>query len=264
MRAARGMTILELMIVLAIIASLAILARIGVRALTGADLVDSANELAAIMKRTSQLAVEHGEMHRIVFDLEKQGYIVEVCKGAAGIQRNEKIRPDEEAAKRGLDKGKDKLLGMPADANASTDPEAATKRALAIGGAHLADRMCGPATDTYTGDSKGKGWARQLPEKKGIRFREIWVQHRDEKVTKATKPQPQVAIYFYPDGSAEKAIVELTDGDPDRSADGDTFSVLVYGLTGHVDLLDGVPRDPNDHMMKNVMGDKEAQREGQP
>ncbi len=264
MRAARGMTLLEMMIVLAIIASLFILARLGVRALTGADLVDSATELAAVMKRASQLAVEHGEMHRVVFDLDKNAYVVEVCKGARGIKRNENVRYDEEAAKRGLDTGKDKLQGLPADANASTDPEAATKRALAIGGAHLADRKCGPASDSFTGDSKGKGWARQLPANKGIKFREIWVQHRDDKVTKNTKPQPQVAIYFYPDGSSEKAVVELTDGDVERASDGDTFSVLVYGLTGHVDLLDGVLRDVNDHMMRNAMGDKDAPRETQP
>ena len=261
MKNPRGMTLLELMIVLAIIASGFVLVRLGFRTLTKADLVDSATELTAVMKRTSELAVEHGEMHRVVFDLEKQGYGVEVCKGAASIMRNEKLRPDEDAAKRGLDKGKDKLVGMPADANTSTDPEAATKRALAIGGAHLADRQCGAASDSFTGDSEGKGWVRKLGGK--VQFREIWVQHRDEKVTKTTKPQPQVAIYFYPDGSSEKAVIELTDGDVERASDGETFSVLVYGLTGHVDLMDGVLRDVNDHMMKNIMGDKEARREDQ-
>src|SRR5512143_1465150 len=98
-RSARGMTLLELMIVLAIMASLLVLGRIGLRALTGADLVESATELTAVMKRASQLAVEHGEMHRVVFDLDKSAYVVEVCKGAKTIQRNEKVRPDDDAAK---------------------------------------------------------------------------------------------------------------------------------------------------------------------
>ena len=261
MKPARGMTLLELMIVLAIAASLLVLGRIGLRALTGADLIESASELSAIMKRTSELAVEYGEMHRVVFDLEKNGYIVEVCHGAREIKRNESVKPDEEAAKRGLDKGKDKLQGLPPDSSQNADPEDATKRALALGGAHLADRQCSPATDTFTGDAKGKGWARQLPVGKGVKFREIWVQHRDEKVTKATKPTPQVAIYFYPNGSSEKAVIELTNGDVDRASDGDTFSVLVYGLTGHIELVDGVLRDVNDHMLKNAMGDREARRE---
>jgi type II secretory pathway pseudopilin PulG len=255
------MTLLELMIVLAIIAAGFVLVRLGFRVLTKADLVESSSELAAVMRRASQLAVEHGEMHRVVFDLDKQAYAVEVCKGARNIQRNEKIKPDDDAAKRGLDKGKDKLQGLPPDMSASADPEDATKRALAIGGAHLADRQCMPAQDSFTGDSEGKGWIRQLPVGKNIKFREIWVQHRDESVTKKTKPQPQVAIYFYPNGSSEKAVIELTDGDVERIADGETYSVLVFGLTGHVDLVDGVLRDVNDHMLKNVMGDREAKHE---
>jgi hypothetical protein len=74
---------------------------------------------------------------------------------------------------------------------------------------------------------------------------------------------PQVAIYFYPNGGSEKAVIELTDGDVDKVNDGETFSVLVYGLTGRVELMDGILRDVNDHMMKNAMGDKDARREDQ-
>jgi hypothetical protein len=39
--------------------------------------------------------------------------------------------------------------------------------------------------------------------------------------------------------------------------------VLVFGLTGHVELKDGVLRDVNDHMMRNALGDKDAKREDQ-
>ena len=38
-------------------------------------------------------------------------------------------------------------------------------------------------------------------------------------------------------------MIELTDGD-------EIFSVLVYGLTGRVELRDGMLRDVNDHMMR--------------
>jgi hypothetical protein len=41
------------------------------------------------------------------------------------------------------------------------------------------------------------------------------------------------------------------------------FTVLVYGLTGRVELHDGALKDVNDHMLKNVMGDKDAKRETQ-
>src|SRR5918994_765351 len=102
MRNPRGMTILELMIVLAIIGAGIFLVRTGFRVLTKADLVDNANELSAILKRTSQLALEKGEMHRVVFDVDKHLYAVEVCQGARTLQRNEKLRPDDEETKRAL------------------------------------------------------------------------------------------------------------------------------------------------------------------
>ncbi|MGE5181299.1 MAG: Tfp pilus assembly protein FimT/FimU [Acidobacteriota bacterium] len=254
------MTVLELMIVLAIIGSVAFLAREGFRSFTKADLVENSTELAAVLKRASQLAVERNELYRVVLDLDKNGYVVEVCHGSAKIQRNEKIAPDADEAKRALEKGRDRLAAnAPAGQTTDSDPEAATRRAIAVAGQHIADRTCSPATDTFTGDSRGKGWARSLSTKQGVKFKEVWVQHRDESVTKHTRPQPQVAIYFFPNGNSEKAVIELTDGDVDRT-DGETYSVLVYGLTGRIELRDGVLRDVNDHMMKNAMGDRDLKR----
>jgi hypothetical protein len=270
------MTVLELMIVLAIVGGGMVLVRSGFRMLTKADLVESSTELASMMKRTGQLAIEKGEMHRILFDLDKQVYAVEVCQGARTIQRNEQVRADEEAAKRGLEKGQERLRGVPMEAIAR-DAEEATKHAMSIAGHHIADRMCVPVDekevsgqtgglDTVEKDANGNKvrtvrgdkdlrtnmvWVRALRVEKGIKFKEIWVQHRDESSTKG-----QVAVYFFPTGSSEKAVIELTD-------DSETFSILVHGLTGRVQLKDGVLRDVNDHMLRNVMGDKDAERDAE-
>jgi general secretion pathway protein H len=241
------MTILELMIVLAIMGAGIFLVRSGFRMLTKADLVENSTELAAVLKRTSQLAVEKGEMHRVLIDVDKQLYAVEMCQGARTLSRNEQVRPDDEQTKRALEKGKDRLKDLPAD-GASADPEAATKQALSVAGHHIADRMCAPVDDPTT-DAEGKGWVRPLRANKGIKFKEIWVQHLDDSVTKG-----QTAIYFFPSGSAEKAVVEITDGS-------DTFTVLVSGLTGRIELRDGTLRDVDDHMMRNALGDKNKPRE---
>jgi prepilin-type N-terminal cleavage/methylation domain-containing protein len=249
---AQGMTVLELMIVLAIIGAAMVLVRSGFRMITKADLVENSTELSAIMRRASSLAVEHNALHRVTIDLDKGTYVVEVCTGATAIQRNENVRPDEEEKKRALQKGKNQLLGMPADALQIGDPEEATKRATALAGHHINDRACVPATDTISGDAEGKGWSRKLRDDKGIKFKEIWVQHRDESVTKG-----QVAVYFFANGTSEKAVVETTDGS-------EIFSVLVYGLTGRVELKDGVLADVNDHMMRNAIGDKDAKRDDTP
>ena len=246
-----GMTVLEIMIVLAVIGGLFFIVRTGFRTITKADLVEDATQLTAVLRRTSQLAVEHGEMHRVVLDFEKGAYVVEVCQGSTAIQRNERMTgPNDEETKRALDRGKQRLSQLPGDALASGDPEDAAKRAAAVAGHHIADRTCVPATDTVTGDASGKGWARTLRKDK-VKLKEVWVQHRDESVTKE-----QVVIYFFPLGGSEKAVIELTDGS-------ETFSVLVFGLTGRVELHDGELKDVNDHMLRNVMGDKDMKREDQ-
>lgn len=247
MRPERGMTILELMIVMAILGAGIFLVRSGFRMLTKADLVESSTEVAAVLKRTGQLAIEKGEMHRVLFDVDKQIFAVEVCTGARTIQRNEKVRPDEEETKRAIEKGTERLKGVPLDMMAA-DPETATKQALMIAGHHIADRTCVPVDDP-SDDAAGKGWIRTLRAAKGIKFKEIWVQHKDDSTTKG-----QVAIYFFPTGSSEKAVVEITDGS-------DTFTVVVHGLTGRVELKDGTLRDVNDHMLRNALGDKEKPRE---
>ncbi len=243
------MTVLEIMIVLAIIGAGAILVRSGFRMISKADLVENATELAAILKRTNQLAIENGEMHRVVFDFEKAGYVVEICQGATSIMRNEKLVKDPEEVKAAIERGKQRLEQMPEDALAAGDAEEATKRATAIAGHHVADRQCAPATEGVTGDSR-KGWARQLYKDKGIKIKQIYVQHRDRAVTKDHE-----AIYFFPTGSAEKAVIELTDGS-------ETFSILVHGPTGRVELRDGELQNVDDHMMRNAMGDKSADRDG--
>ena len=120
-------------------------------------------------------------------------------------------------------------------------------KAAALAGHHIADRMCMPATDSMTGDAQGKGWTRALRAGKGIKFKQVWVQHLDDGATKG-----QVGIYFFPTGSSEKAVIELSDGT-------ETFSVLVSGLTARVELKDGELADVNDHMMRNGMGEKVRQ-----
>jgi prepilin-type N-terminal cleavage/methylation domain-containing protein len=246
-----GMTVIEIMVVLAIIGGLFFVAKSGFRLLTKADLVEDANELTAVMRRASQIAVEHGELHRVVLDLDSQAYAVEVCQGQVAVARNELLKTNDEEAKRALERARTRLNSLPPDALAVGDAEEATRRAAALAGHHVADRACHPAGDSITGDSNGKGWIRKLRKDKGVKFKEIWVQHRDDSATKG-----QIAIYFFPVGSAEKSVIELTDGS-------EVFSVLVFGLTGRVELRDGALRDVNEHMLKNVMGDRDAKREDQ-
>ena len=129
------------------------------------------------------------------------------------------------------------------------DPDVAMKRAVAIAGHHVAERMCVPATDSVTGDSKKRPWVRRVHN--GTKLGKVAVQHIDD-----VQDKGEIAIFFFPNGSAEKAVVEVTDGD-------DTYSILVHGLTGRVELKDKVLPDIDDHMMRNAMGDKDEKRENE-
>lgn len=243
----RGITLLEIMIVLAIIGASLMLVRSGFRLVTKADLAENAVELTAVLRRTNQMAIETGELHRVLFDFDKQAYAVETCQGEAAIARNEAVQVDADEKQRALLRMEGRMAGV-APESLSTDPEDNAKKALALAGHHVADRTCGPASG-HSGDSQGKGLVRELRKAKGIKLREIWVQHQEKSATEG-----QVAIYFFPMGSAEKAVVELTDGS-------DVFTVLLHGLTARVELRDGALPDVEDHLMRDLRGERIKERE---
>src|SRR5688572_21567330 len=119
-----GLTVLEIMIVIAILGATALVMRGGFRMLTQADLVESATELATVLRRTNQLAIEKGEMHRVVFDLEprdankpedsrRPDYWVEVCQGPATIVRNEQLKTDEQERIAAIERGKNQMAQLP-------------------------------------------------------------------------------------------------------------------------------------------------------
>jgi prepilin-type N-terminal cleavage/methylation domain-containing protein len=248
--AQRGITLLEIMIVLAIVGASLMLVRSGFRAVTKADLAENAVELVALLRRANQMAIETGSLHRVLIDLDKHAYAIEICEGETAIARNEAVRVEQDAKERAVLRMEGRLQGTSPEALA-TDPEDATKKALALAGHHIADRTCGPPTSVITGDSSGKGWVRQLRNAKGIKFREVWVQHQDK-----SSSDGQIAIYFFPIGSAEKAVIEMTDGS-------DVFSILLYGLTSLVELRDGALADVEDHMLRDIKGDRVKERESQ-
>ena len=131
---------LAIMVVLAIIAGLFVLVRGGLRMATKADLVDDSTGLAAMVKRTGQLAIEHAQMHRIVLDLDKNAYVVEVCEGSTTIARNQEVMVDQDKKKEAIERGKVRLQTMPQDACGASDPEETERRILALAGTHIADR----------------------------------------------------------------------------------------------------------------------------
>lgn len=241
----RGMTLLEVMVVLAIIALLTYAAASGFRMVTKADLADDARELGFVIRRAQQLAMLTGDLHRVVLDLDTQAYQVEACKGSPTLvrQREERVAMTAEERAERMQDERDKLLQLGPD-TLSADPAAAEQRAAALAGHHVLDRVCEPAQDMAM-DAKGRGLAREL--RRSIAFGEIAVQHLDDVATKGS-----VTLNLMPSGAAEKAVLKLTDGDA-------TFAVVVHGLTGRIEVTDDPP-DAQKHLRRMSTGAEEMER----
>ena len=210
--------------------------------------MQSAVEMSAVLQRTNEMAIESGVMHRLTLDFEKGGYVVEKCTGVPDVVKaktQDKTDPKtiEQNVADALKAAQQKLGTMPADAMAPDSPADAMRMTAALAGQHIGDQRCTIAPEGFTGDSQGRKLIRKLTGS-GIKFKEVWVQHYEESVTAG-----QVSLFFFPNGQAEKSIVEITDGDA-------IVSVLVYGLSARVEVRDGAVEHPEDHLLRNAIGEK--------
>jgi general secretion pathway protein H len=251
-----GMTVLELLIVLALMGLFAYVAWSGFRTLTSAALVEDTNDLVAVMRRTQALAVESGLPVRVVFDLDKEAYWVEACAGEPTLRRSkEEAKLDPEEQREALEEARAKIALLPAGQLKAGSAEEEARMALALAGDKNLGRSCVPVAqseefkDLLTGDAMGRGLARKLQTDRSVKLREIWVQHLDDSATEG-----QVSVNFFPLGWAEKAIIELGDGSS-------VHTVLLHGATGRVEVLDGPLRDPDDHMLRRADGERDKERE---
>jgi prepilin-type N-terminal cleavage/methylation domain-containing protein len=239
----QGLTLLEIMVALAIIVMLLNLSVGAIRRARKSDLVDRTLAIAALMRRTNLAAMDTGQLHRIVFDLEKKQYVAEVCEGAKTIARNKKEEHeiDGEKVQGQLERARQRLKTPGGQATVEpTNPEDAARVAAAIAGHHVLDRVCAPARLSPSPDAK-KEIILPAPE-----IDKVYVQHLDDVVDAGT-----AMVYFFPTGAAEKAVVELKDGD--------TLSIVVHGLNARIEVIDGALEHPEDHLMRDFKGDKDKE-----
>lgn len=251
-----GLTILELLIVLALMGLFSYVAYSGFRSLSSAALVEDTNDLVAVMRRTQVLAVESGVPVRIVFDFDKQAYWVEACQGDATLRRTkEEAKYDPREAEKALEDARRKIALLPAGQLKAGSAEEEARMALALAGDKNGGRTCVPVAqaqgfkELISGDAMGRELARKLQTDRDVKLREIWVQHLEDSVSGG-----QVSVNFFPLGWAEKAIIEIGDG---RT----THSLLLYGATGRVEVVDGALRDPDEHMLRQADGERDRDRE---
>ncbi len=242
-----GITLIEIMVVLAIMgAGMALFLGGNLLKSDEARLREASMEVLATLRAAHNMATMSGKHHRVVFDLKAQSYHVEVCAGDQTL-----VRGDEEEVvdQDELEKLRERMeQPVTSDFNqevieAST-PDEAVRAAAALAGIRLGTTRCQPATDTFSGQKSKNGNRHALDTGRGLHIAEIHVQHLHDAVKDG-----KVSINFFPVGSAEKAVIRVS------NKAGDENTIVLHGITSRVEYRQGEV-EIEDHMRRNGVGDK--------
>lgn len=211
----RGFTLLEISIGLILMGLMVAVAVPSLNAVTGARLRESANLISGAIRDTFARTALLGRSTRLVLDMEQQAWWIEETEGVARV-KSTKQEADRDG-KVTIEQQDERLEGIELD---SRDAKDQAKLAL----------LSGPTFKPVEGDF---GQPQKLPPE--VRFKNIWVEHLDDKVSGGV-----AAVYFYPGGYTEEALITLTDDDEGSR----TLTLAVQSLTGEVFIENEEPRVP--------------------
>ncbi len=213
---ARGMTLIEILIVMVLISLLLGGIIFGSGQTNSAQLKRVSTSVTGAIRVAFTRATATSKSGRIVFDIDQQTMWLEEGDVPMLLQTKDLTGtggadPVTEAERRAVAEGEALVKGPKA-------PRAHFKEVKAFGA---------------QGNEGGKG-----PRKLGgsIAFREIQTTHDDEPRTKG-----RAYLYFWPGGRTELASIQLAvkRGKDDGFADSDTMTLLVSPLTGKVTIKNG-------------------------
>jgi len=186
------------MIVVAVIGLLSAAVVPAISSVSGADARRSAGELAGSLRYLFDTAALRHATCRMALDLGEQTFSAECAPGVAGV-----VKDPDRAAKA----ADDELL-----AERFPDERDAERRRL------LARTRFGAYTDRLLKPSKLRG---------STAIRSVRVEGRDHPLTEG-----MAYVHFFPSGQAERAFVELADGDA-------VYTVVVEPFTGRTKVVSG-------------------------
>lgn len=174
-RAARGYTLVELMIVVAVIGLLAALVVPAVESLSGANARKAASELAGSMRALFDSAALRHATCRLALDLDQRSWWAECAAGAVGVAKDlDRANADASLAERFPDEKDEELRRLLARTDFGAFEDRLVKK-------------------------------RELPGKTG--FGAIHVEGRRGAVDHGT-----AYVYFFPGGQAQRAWIPVQDG----------------------------------------------------
>jgi len=221
----RGVTLIEVLIVLAIIGIMSGGILAGSSQLAGARLKHSSALIASAVRVAYTRATATSKSVRIVFDFENDAFWIE--------------------------EGDQPMLVQTKDTTATGGAEASTdaERAAVDESDRILKGPRAPRPKFTMVDAPGLGasQAKKGPKalERGIKFRQVQAQHDD-----SPRTQGRAYLYFWPGGMTERAAIQLSIGGSKEN--GDTQTLVVSPLTGKVVVKDGAVD------MKVPLDDKEA------
>jgi prepilin-type N-terminal cleavage/methylation domain-containing protein len=228
-----GMTLIEILIVLAIVGLLVLLLPTQIRRARKSDLRSDAARIAAAMRSGYDRAAATASHHRLVIDLGQGTFQLERCEGQVKMVRS----IDEEHAAEA--QAIATQAATPPEAPPPIDPTGATANPNAPGGLsapQVADQVGASATPLPCTPVKGElGTPQSLSKSAGVAFKQVYVSHLEQPAGEG-----KVTINFFPLGRAERAVVTLTDKDDH------VYSVRLHAITGRAQVSEGEYHRPDD------------------
>jgi general secretion pathway protein H len=208
----RGLTLIEIIVVMTIVALVAGAAVAGSNQLPSARLRRTATMLSSAIKVAFTRATATSRDLRLVMDLDQKKVWLE-----------ESERPM-------LAQSKDKVATGGADPITVAETAAIAEGSRIMNGPPVPKARFHPIEAYGFGDVEaGKGGK---PLQRGIQFRTVQTSHDDQ-----ARKSGRAYVYFWPGGRTERAAIQLQIGD--EGDDDHTLTVLVAPLTGKVTIKGG-------------------------
>lgn len=209
----RGVTLIEVLVVVAIVAMLTGGVVMGAGSLMTARLRESASLIASAVRVAYNHANATSRVTRLVFDFAERTVTIEDSPGKMFLQSGDRT----------------------GGAAAATDIEQSVmaESEAILEGIRAPRPSFSPVTNLL-GFSGEKGAQAQKPLSSNIYFRQVEVDHEDQPVT-----QDRVYVYFFPGGQAERAAIQIQRGPESDVDEDDVLTIAVAPLTGKIEIFGG-------------------------